>query len=160
MEIHGAFASHFPGMTARQNGFPTSAEFPLLGVSATRPALDVDQERRFREAAVLIQLFKRIPWKEDLHRLAKHFFQSQIERTHSAMKINRAKQVRPRFNEVDQCWQTTVVDGESVSSEKTVVDQSRQIECSRVVARHVRIAEHKVHIVHGVDSAERAAEFS
>ena len=90
--------------------------------------------------------------------LGEQVAQRQIDRPHGAVKINRAKQLRPHADKLHQRRQAAMVNRQAVRAEEAVVQQSLEIERPGVVARHIGVAEHEIHVVDGVDAAEQAAQ--
>ena len=69
-------------------------------------------------------MFQGIAWKQMFHRLGKQFLQGDIQRADRPMKIDRAEQIRPRFDEIDQRGQSPHVNGQALRREETVMQQA------------------------------------
>ena len=52
------------------------------------------------------------------------------------------------------------MDGQALWSEEAVVQQPRQVERAGVVTGHVRVAQHEIHVVDGVDPAEERPQLA
>ena len=72
--------------------------------------MHVDQERRLRELPVAVEVVERIAGEQMRHRLREQIFQRQVDGPDRAMEVDRAEQVGPRLDEVDQRRQAADVD--------------------------------------------------
>jgi len=86
--------------------------------------------------------------------------QRQVDRSDRAVKVQRAKQFGSHANEPDQGRQPARMNSQPRFAEKTVMQQPFQIKSPCVIARHVRVAKDKVHVIDRVEPAEQASQKS
>jgi hypothetical protein len=83
---------------------------------------------------------------------------SEVDRADRAMEVNGPEQLGANRNELHQRRQPALVNRQPAIGEHAVVQQSRDVERPRAVARHVGVAEHEIHVVdRGMPLNRRAA---
>lgn len=155
VEVHGPFTGHPPHFFAIDDGIPVFAEFLQLWVRAGGPARDVYEKAGFGELLVLLQVLQGISGEQPPHGLSEVVFECDIDAADGAMEVDAAKQIGSCFDKIDQRGHATGVDCQSAVCKEAVMDESGDVERASVVAGHVRVAEHEVHVVNGIDTAEQ-----
>ncbi len=103
-------------------------------------------------------MFERIAGQQPIHGRTKELGQGKVDGPHGAVKVEAAKQFAAGLQEMHECGQALGVERQPPGREKAVVEQPVQIEGARTVAGHGTVAQHKIHIVHGVNAAEQRAQ--